>query len=584
MGVVPLQLGRTEERMRTLTAWLAWQGVLLQARPQKQSAKIIFSTDDVQTLGHGDCDHDKGMLYWLEDGQCYDIGERGPCNFGEVLWFLKKPTCSSENEVPDKKTTNEVCNDDGLIYWPENGLCYSLLTQGPCPEGHWLQLDKSTSATATCAPQPCKDVELEVFWPEICKCISANSTDEGGYGPEDVCGPGSELAWSPFGEGVCICADHFYADDQGSCFEIGSVGPCEDGSFWGIVNGTTACIDNDNEIRLFDLIPANNPNGIVKSRTTQTQRCHVDENGKCRKTLNLRNRFGDSESFTTWIASFERRSSKQCQVPVCDGDMLPWLDGKCYLLASTGPCQKGSWLVLDSVVDGKHIIKCKSKKCSDGVWWPKTCSCVKDSALLKSQSLDFANISNFVSPCDVNELLLLNPYGDGICACKDRHVRGAKGKCYEIGVQGPCEETKVVTSEIGGLTCVNPESLSNRIFDLIPANVDPASRSGLSASRATRKNCHEEELALKTMRLTNKISSHGLEPLKNNPKIVSFPSDVKMTPFHGRMETVITWPPLGLVRRASGWFWIQLLMEFLSSNVKNRNVLREFGFQNLVPA
>merc|ERR1711892_1476958 len=164
--------------MRTLTAWLAWQGVLLQARPQKQSAKIIFSTDDVQTLGHGDCDHDKGMLYWLEDGQCYDIGERGPCNFGEVLWFLKKPTCISENEVPDKKTTNQVCNDDGLIYWPENGLCYSLLTQGPCPEAHWLQLDNSTSATATCAPQPCEDVELEVFWPEICKCISANSTDK----------------------------------------------------------------------------------------------------------------------------------------------------------------------------------------------------------------------------------------------------------------------------------------------------------------------------------------------------------------------------------------------------------------------
>ena len=76
LAVVPPLRARTVKEMKTLTAILTWHALLVHARPQKQSAKIIFSTDDVQPLGHGDCDHDKGMLYWLEDGQCYDIGER----------------------------------------------------------------------------------------------------------------------------------------------------------------------------------------------------------------------------------------------------------------------------------------------------------------------------------------------------------------------------------------------------------------------------------------------------------------------------------------------------------------------------
>merc|ERR1712013_650563 len=212
------------------------------------------------------------------------------------------------------------------------------------------------------------------------------------------CGPGSELVWSPYGEGVCICKDNYYADEQGHCYEMGSSGPCEDGYIWGADNDTDTigCIENDNAKRLFDLIPANSQNGLPKSRITQTQRCYVDEKGKCRKTLNLRNRFGNTDSFSTWIASFERRSSEQCQVAVCDGDMVPWLDGKCYQLASTGPCQDGSWLLLDSVVDGNPIMKCKDKRCSDGIWWSKTCSCITESVLLKSQNLDFSNISTFV--------------------------------------------------------------------------------------------------------------------------------------------------------------------------------------------
>ena len=53
----------------TLLLWMVVDG-----RPQ--SSKIIFGTDDTHILGQGDCHTQEGMLYWLEDGQCYDVGER----------------------------------------------------------------------------------------------------------------------------------------------------------------------------------------------------------------------------------------------------------------------------------------------------------------------------------------------------------------------------------------------------------------------------------------------------------------------------------------------------------------------------
>jgi len=489
--------------MKTLAAILLSQAVWVSGRPQ-QSAKIIFSTDDVQHLGHGDCDHDKGKLYWLEDGQCYDVGDRGPCNFGEVLWFMKKPVCIPANEVPSAKTSHKLCNDEGLIFWLETGLCYSLLTQGPCQEGHWLQLQDSS--TPTCAPRPCDDAELEVFWPEICKCISANADIEDGYGVKEACGEGSELVWTPYGEGVCTCSHNFYADQAGNCFELGSGGPCENGDLWSVVNGSTACVENHNEIRVFDIIPANNPNSLPKSRTTQSQRCHVDENGKCRKTLNLKNRFGDSEDFTSWIAGFKRRSSgEQCKVPSCEGDMLPWLDGHCYQLASTGPCEDGSWLVLDAVLEGEPIIKCRSKKCNKGIWWQKTCSCIQETALFKAQNI--TNIPKNISPCEKNELVLLSPYGDGICGCKDQHMRYSDGNCYEVGKQGPCTDKEVFSVVDGVTSCVEPANVAKRIFDLIPDNEDPSSRSGLDLTIASRHNCHVDEQGKcrKTLNLRSRL-------------------------------------------------------------------------------
>ena len=79
-------------------------------------------------------------------------------------------------------------------------------------------------------------------------------------------------------------------DEKGECFEIGAQGPCQDGKVVSFENGKTSCVDPANVVnRIFDLIPANEDPGRsgLKAKTATRKNCHVDELGKCRKTLNF---------------------------------------------------------------------------------------------------------------------------------------------------------------------------------------------------------------------------------------------------------------------------------------------------------
>ncbi|XP_063847093.1 uncharacterized protein LOC135092476 [Scylla paramamosain] len=42
----------------------------------------------------------------------------------------------------------------GKVIWPATGECVTLLTQGPCPHGQWVKLEKTTFKPV-CEPQPC---------------------------------------------------------------------------------------------------------------------------------------------------------------------------------------------------------------------------------------------------------------------------------------------------------------------------------------------------------------------------------------------------------------------------------------------
>ena len=85
----------------------------------------------------------------------------------------------------------------------------------------------------------------------------------------------------------------------------------------------------------------------------------------------------------------------------CVGDTIPWTDGQCYQLASSGPCPDGQWLVLDSIVNGKPRATCQDRKCgSEHVWWAENCTCVSLHAgeVKLKTGLD--------SPCDEGEIIL----------------------------------------------------------------------------------------------------------------------------------------------------------------------------------
>merc|ERR1712154_252444 len=117
--------------------------VRVDCRPQA-SQKIVFGgSDDEFQLLRAERRCEKGMVFWLEDGQCYSLGDRGPCDFGHLLVFDKKPLCrvqtaicnSKSNECiaeesvkPDESDGHGRCEGD-KVKWTD-GKCYQLASTG----------------------------------------------------------------------------------------------------------------------------------------------------------------------------------------------------------------------------------------------------------------------------------------------------------------------------------------------------------------------------------------------------------------------------------------------------------------------
>lgn len=393
----------------------------------------------------------EGLIYWAPEGECYEKGERGPCEVGQVLWSTETrplPTCipfgptsnpRTVTSTTERVTTRQSCHDENKITWSGDGSCYSLLTQGPCETGHWLQLaevqvEGSSVPEVECALQKCPDSGT-VWWPELCQCVGQfNSSGPSVYGAEQICGKGGQLVVTPHGEGACACRQdppHAEADD-GVCYELDTQGPCEDEHIWARGNeGEVECVKGfELKERFFDILPSNPP--IITA--TQNTCSQVDSRGRCvqgikfkrRRRVNKNGRRGgsrrgrrqaeadgglDTEEFLNWIQTFARRSSSgECKVPLCEDDTVAWVDGKCYQLASQGPCRDGSWLVLHSVISDNIVTQCEKTRCTDDqVWWPETCSCVGRGR--------GANL------CPAQSDLAIGPYGEGVCASTEGIVR-----------------------------------------------------------------------------------------------------------------------------------------------------------------
>jgi len=109
---------------------------------------------DNEEFVHKDFDSCEPPTILWEDGECYPIGQRGPCSEAEILIFDREtysPRCSQntrilikpetaskideeEEDIQEKQPSNSVCNAKGQIYWPEDKKCYPLLEQGPCQQ------------------------------------------------------------------------------------------------------------------------------------------------------------------------------------------------------------------------------------------------------------------------------------------------------------------------------------------------------------------------------------------------------------------------------------------------------------------
>merc|ERR1712012_1487547 len=208
----------------------------------------------------------RDMIHW-SDGQCFTVGEQGPCGEGELL----DRTEDSSNGT----STNELgCSGDQIPF--EDG-CYQLATTGPCQPGHWLLLvevvDKQNidkqevdkQVVAECKPRKCP--EEEVWWTKTCSCLGKASVRS-----SNPCGENGELMVSPYGDGICSQPD--VGDSDIRTAENQTAEPQDSNADKG------SRLKN----RIFENIPVNCETCF--SRATLLN-CYVDEANNCRRIFTL---------------------------------------------------------------------------------------------------------------------------------------------------------------------------------------------------------------------------------------------------------------------------------------------------------
>ena len=240
----------------------------------------------------------RDMIHW-SDGQCFTVGEQGPCGEGGLLdrtggcVTTTQATTATDTttdintiaDVSNETATNELgCSEDQI---PFEGGCYQLATTGPCQPGHWLLLvevvdkqnvdkqvvDKQVvdkqevdkQVVAECKPRKCP--EEEVWWTKTCSCLGRASVRS-----SNPCGENGELMVSPYGDGICSQPDVSDADIRTS--ENQTAEPQDSNADKG------SRLKN----RIFENIPVNCETCF--SRATLLS-CYVDEANNCRRIFTL---------------------------------------------------------------------------------------------------------------------------------------------------------------------------------------------------------------------------------------------------------------------------------------------------------
>ncbi|XP_014218993.1 uncharacterized protein LOC106647209 isoform X2 [Copidosoma floridanum] len=210
-------------------------------------------------LPGGKCGCRPDMLeYYPPTGMCYQLGGPGPCPAGHR--FVMRPHHNASNEEEEEEEGRVAhagcsCKPNYVRY--EDGLCYKLYTKGPCEPGDML-----ANATS-CVPVPCRRGRL--YFPRERTCYKIGSRDPCSHGQivlydysaspsvdgisyNGVCGCTSSLKSSG------RCRDNDGTDavlvngtlssssscedkpgvvmmNNGTCYKLYTRGPCEEGEW-----------------------------------------------------------------------------------------------------------------------------------------------------------------------------------------------------------------------------------------------------------------------------------------------------------------------------------------------------------------
>jgi len=284
----------------------------------------------------------RDMIHW-SDGQCFTVGEQGPCGEGELLdrtggcvtttttrttttTTTTKTSITTTNtttttttnintieDVSNGTSTNELgCSGDQI---PFEGGCYQLATTGPCQPGHWLLLvevvDKqevNKQVVAECKPRKCP--EEEVWWTKTCSCLGRASVRS-----SNPCGENGELMVSPYGDGICSQPDVSDADNISAESQIveNQDGVAEKGSNF--------------RTRIFENIPVNCETCF--SRATLLN-CYVDEANNCRRIFTLGPQPGPQnqarQGFQLSVEESPSTSVEDSSSPSPAASLIEWLE------------------------------------------------------------------------------------------------------------------------------------------------------------------------------------------------------------------------------------------------------------------
>jgi len=330
----------------------ATQYLDLPTSPPKNTSAVATrtprGTPSPRCVPSGQCK--PGRAFWPPDGQCHDLYSQGPCHKGDLL-------------IVNPSTAEPVCGCDSSLlaqyYYAPLSLCYEHFTRGPCELGSLFSYNH-TSATSECVCQP----SLPNYFKPLGQCFQLETK-----GP---CGKGQLFRHDPkSGRSGCQCKDRYvYWERTHACYREYTPGPCRPGQF--LVKGSDGvgfCTKN----------PCGKAHLYFPSKEDPSQgHCHkVGGRGPCPEGelvvfeaysgKSYRGDCGCSSGYNQnyWPADgkcyewysrgpcppsflFKYNQEERTTQCVCDtgAGFVFWNEtGRCYRVYTQGPCPDNAWLI-----------------------------------------------------------------------------------------------------------------------------------------------------------------------------------------------------------------------------------------------